>query len=202
MKGLLLKDIINLKQQAKIYLFIIAIWMALGFSNKDSAFFSGVIMMFTVLVPISAIAYDEKAKWDRYALTMPVSKTDLVLSKYLLASFCAFIGGLLSVVVSIIITKDIANSLISSMAFISIGMIAVSVILPIIFKFGVEKGRMLMMAVIFFPIILAFLLKQMNLPMPSEKTIEILVYFSPAVAILMNLISVSISKTIYQKKEF
>ena len=96
MKGLLLKDIINLKQQGKIYIFIIAIWFAIAITSRDGNFFGGVMTMFTVLVPISAAAYDDKAKWDRYALTMPISRWDLVLSKYLLALICAVTAAFLS----------------------------------------------------------------------------------------------------------
>ncbi len=154
MKGLFLKDIINLKQQVKVYVFIIGIWLVVSLVNNNEAFFGGVMSIFAVLVPITAVAYDDKAKWDRYALTMPVSKTDMVLSKYLLAFFCSVAGALLSSLIGVIITKDLAGTLASSVTFISLGMIFASVVLPIIFKFGVEKGRVIMLGVVLIPTIL------------------------------------------------
>jgi hypothetical protein len=169
MKGLFLKDIINLKQQAKIYLLIIAIWLAIGFSNKDSAFFGGVIAILTLMIPITALAYDEKAKWDRYALTMPVSKLDMVLAKYLLALAFAAAGALLSSAAGILITKNIVESLTLSLAFLSLGVIFASIVLPIIFKFGVEKGRILMLVVIMVPTLLTMLLPRLNLGAISEN---------------------------------
>lgn len=63
MSGLLLKDIINLKQQAKIYCFIIVVWLIISLVNRDDAFFSMCMVLFSVMIPMSAIAYDDKAKW-------------------------------------------------------------------------------------------------------------------------------------------
>ena len=37
-----------------------------------------------VMLVITSLAYDERSRWDRYALTMPVSRKEMVLSKYLL----------------------------------------------------------------------------------------------------------------------
>ena len=201
MRGLLFKDIINLKQQAKIYLLIIAIWIAISFANNDNSFFGGLIMIFSILVPISTIAYDEKAKWDRYALTMPVSRKDIVLSKYLLAFCCAAMGAVLSTVVSIIMSKDITESLLSSMMFMSLGISVASIVLPIIFKFGVEKGRMLMLAVFLAPTVIGMILSKLNINMTGEYTFEMLSNFSPLIALVVTAISIIISVKIYNSKE-
>ena len=62
MKGLLYKDIVNLKQQGKVYLLILGLWIAVGIANKDAAFFGGVMSVFAVLIPLSAVAYDEESE--------------------------------------------------------------------------------------------------------------------------------------------
>ena len=36
------------------------------------------------MLPISALGYDERCKWERYALSMPLRKKDLFFSKLLL----------------------------------------------------------------------------------------------------------------------
>lgn len=202
MKGLLLKDILNLKQQAKIYLLIILVWMALAFTGSGASFFSGVIAMFSVLIPVSAIAYDEKAKWERYALTMPISRLDLVLSKYLLTFFCAAVGTVFAIVVSLTMTKDIKESFGTPLITMSIGIIFACVILPIIFRFGVEKGRMLMMVVLLTPMLSTMLLSKINISFPSEATIEKLLYFLPVIMLLVIIGSILISKRVYERKEF
>ena len=79
MKGLLLKDILNLKnQQGKILVFLIPLYFLLALQMKSSSFFAGLWVMLGATLPISSIAYDEKAKWEKYALTMPITRKELV----------------------------------------------------------------------------------------------------------------------------
>ena len=84
MTGLILKDLLNLKKQGKVYLILIIFYFAIGLVNENSSMFASMMTMVAVLIPITAMAYDERCKWDRYALTMPVSRKDMVMSKYLL----------------------------------------------------------------------------------------------------------------------
>lgn len=201
MKGLLLKDILNLRQQGKVYFLIIAIWLAIAIASSDGNFFSGVMMMFTVLVPLSAAAYDDKAKWDRYALTMPISRWDIVLSKYLLAFICAVVSAFLSEIVMVIITGDVCNSLLLSAIYIMVGMLFVSLILPFIFRFGVEKARLIMMAIVLIPTILMTVISRMDIRLPEWKEPEKIVWLFPIVVITIVAISVVVSKKIYDHKE-
>ena len=201
MKGLLLKDIINLKQQGKLYIFIIAIWLAIAIASRDGNFFGGVMTMFTILVPISAAAYDDKAKWDRFALTMPISRWDLVLSKYLLALICSVVTAFLSEIVMVIITGDILSSLLQSAAYVMAGMFLVSLILPFIFKFGVEKARLIMMAVVLIPTVLITAISGMDISLPEWKEPEKIVWLFPVAAITILSVSVAVSKKIYDNKE-
>ena len=49
----------------------------------------GVLAVLAAMMPVTAFSFDEKAKWDKYALSMPVSRRDLVLSKYIFGlGFC------------------------------------------------------------------------------------------------------------------
>ena len=201
MKGLLLKDILNLRQQGKVYFLIIAIWLAIAIASSDGNFFGGVMMLFTVLVPLSAAAYDDKAKWDRYALTMPISRWDIVLSKYLLAFICAVVSAFLSEIVMVIITGDVCNSLLLSAIYIMVGMLFVSLILPFIFRFGVEKARLIMMAIVLIPTILLTVISRMDIQLPEWKEPEKIVWLFPIVVITIVAISVVVSKKIYDHKE-
>ena len=201
MKGLLLKDILNLKQQGKVYFFIIAIQLAIAIASRDGNFFGGLMTMFTVLVPLSAAAYDDKAKWDRYALTMPISRWDLVLSKYLLAFICSVVSAFLSEIVMVVITGDVLNSLLRSAVYIMVGMLLVSLILPFIFKFGVEKARLIMMALVLIPTVIVMVFSRMDLQFPEWKEPGKIVWLFPIAVIAMIMISVIASKRIYDHKE-
>ena len=202
MKGLLLKDILNLKQQAKLYLIVIAVWLVIGISNQDANFFVGLILICALFFPISATAYDEKAKWDRYVLTMPVSKSDIVMSKYLLSLLCALMGSVISLIAGIAISSDLKETLLSFMFFISLALILLSIVLPAIFKYGVEKGRIIIILVFLIPTLFGLAFSKLDIPLPSEKILMQVIYFSPVISIVFILCSISISKRIYAHKEF
>lgn len=79
--------------------------------------FFNVYVLFSVMIPMSAIAYDDKAKWDRYALTMPVSRRDLVISKYLLALAFAGLAVLIELFLGYYISHDLHKSFVTSLTF-------------------------------------------------------------------------------------
>lgn len=202
MCGLLLKDILNLKQQFRIYAIIILMWVAIGLSNNDPAYIGGLMLMLTVLVPSSAAGYDEKAKWDRYALTMPISRRDMVVSKYLLAVITALLGGIISVAAGFFMPCSVAENLIVNAVLASLGLIAVSVTLPAVFKYGVEKSRLIMMAVLLIPLLLGAVISKLNINLPNIENSEKPLMLLPAAAVAAVLASAAISVKIYNKKEF
>jgi ABC-type transport system involved in multi-copper enzyme maturation permease subunit len=201
MKGLILKDLKVLRQQASVYLAIILMWLVLSIVNHDASFLGGVMIIFSVMIIITTMAYDEKAKWDRYALTMPLSRKDVVASKYLLGLLNIILSVALFMVVSLVFPMETAETWLVALSFFSLGLIFLSVILPVMFKFGVEKGRLIMTAVVLAPVVLAFFLSKINVNMPDEALIEKLLYLSPVIAIIIMLVSVGISLSIYLHKE-
>ena len=60
MFGLILKDLKNVAGQAIYYLAILAILYVVAFLTKNVYFYAGAVVFFSISVPVSAIAYDEK----------------------------------------------------------------------------------------------------------------------------------------------
>lgn len=202
MKGLLLKDILNFKKQGLMFLFLIALWFFIGIKNKDMYYLSGIIAMMTLLVPITVISYDEKAKWERYALTMPISKGTVVVSRYLLTIAISVVGGALSIIAGLMISTSIKEVLLTNMSVISIGLLIIAFAFPFIFKYGVEKGRLIMIFIFLIPTLVFTFASEFNIPMLSEKVIMQLVYFLPLITLVIIICSIQVSKMIYSKKEF
>lgn len=55
-------------------------------SSKNN-FMGAMIMVMCAILPTTFMSYDEKAKWDKYALSMPLSRDDMVISKYIISIF-------------------------------------------------------------------------------------------------------------------
>ncbi len=202
MKGLLLKDFINLRQQVKTIGLVLLVWSVLAITRNNVTMIGGMVCILSATLPITALAYDEKAKWDKYALTMPVSREDMVLSKYVLSLILSGLGFVLSFVIHWYISNNILDSLALSGAFMGVGILLFSLVLPLMFKFGVEKGRLLMFLVVLLPVIGGMALQSQNLPKPEPSTLETIAYLLPVAVILIFLASLWISIRIYRKKEF
>ena len=157
MKGLLLKDFYMVKKYCKAYLMIVAIFIAVLLINETDFFFSFYSCVFVGMIPVTLLGYDERSHWIEYSGTLPYTKEQIVSGKYIV--------GLISqtavlVIVAIIMavkmnTKgifEIKSFLLMITVFLVMSCISSSFMLPFMFKFGVEKGRIayyIIIAVVF-----------------------------------------------------
>lgn len=202
MKGLFIKDLLVLKQQWVTYALISVMWLFIGFMNESASFFAGIMTMFTVTVPLNSIAFDEKAKWDKYALAMPIKRETLILSKYLLAGATAAVVFVLSGIVGAVTGEELTESLMVSVGCMLSGMVIVSIILPLIFKFGVEKGRLMIFVVAFLPAAAIFIISKLHLQIPKDMNMDGLLFIFVAAAALVVAVSAMISMNIGKNKEY
>ncbi|HAT4900545.1 TPA: ABC-2 transporter permease, partial [Clostridioides difficile] len=203
MKGLILKDLLNLKGNIKfILLFIImfGFMSSLGDGNVNN--FIGVIIVLCTTMIVSTFSYDDLNKWDSYVLTMPINRNDIVLSKYLTMLIFSFIGVLVSLIVSVTIgyfknTLILNETLLINALILSISVCFGSLILPLIYKFGTERARLLMILCFLVPtlalLVFKSILENISSPISIEIILNTLVYSLPFVAILLFVISYFIS---------
>ncbi|HBG2784264.1 TPA: ABC-2 transporter permease, partial [Clostridioides difficile] len=194
MKGLILKDLLNLKGNIKfILLFIImfGFMSSLGDGNVNN--FIGVIIVLCTTMIVSTFSYDDLNKWDSYVLTMPINRNDIVLSKYLTMLIFSFIGVLVSLIVSVTIgyfknTLILNETLLINALILSISVCFGSLILPLIYKFGIERARLLMILCFLVPtlalLVFKSILENISSPISIEIILNTLVYSLPFVAIL------------------
>ncbi len=210
MKGLILKDLyMSFKYCKAIYIFIVFFSIIAIFDNSTIYW----ILLPVILsgnIPVSVLAYDEQSRWNSYSDTLPCSRTQAVSSKYILTLFS--VGGiwvLLSVVLAIselIISNFIfTDYIVAITGVLVLGMIPPALILPIIFKYGTEKGRIMYTVVIAvliggISILACFLNDTAQAPYTAG------VYFSEtlitAIIVIVTFIgSWTLSANIYKKRE-
>lgn len=178
MKGLLLKDLINLKSQMKILGLLLLFYIFLAYQNRDLAFLSGMLMILSVMLSITSISFDERAKWDKYALTMPLSRRQLVFSKYILNLLSITAGCLIIFAVLPLLGGFGQENLLTLAATSGAALLMNSLLLPIMFKFGVEKGRYILVMLILIPSVLTMLL-----PKSIRFDLSVLDQFSSLLAV-------------------
>lgn len=146
MIGLLKKDLYVADKSGRLLLVLALIFSMIP---TMGAFGSTYAMMMAVMMPLTSIAYDERCKWDRYAAMLPYRIGQLVWSKYLLSYLYTLLGGGIIVLGAFLRgmttgavdwkeTAEMSVMLAAVMLFIT------ALGLPMLYRFGSEKGRLAM----------------------------------------------------------
>lgn len=162
MKGLLRKDFYTILRQLKLYLVLVA-----AFACVPGGSMMAFAVIYAAMLPFTALAYDERVGWDMLAATMPLSRRQLVGSKYVLG--CIACGGvlLLSVLAEGVYAllgmgEGFREGVESLLAIAFLGPLMMSLTLPLMYRFGVEKGRLVFFgAVMLFMVLGGLLLSAM-----------------------------------------
>ena len=148
MKALLMKDFYTLWRQLRVYLLVMLV-----ISVFNGAFGNIFITIWAALLPYTAMAYDERSKWDQMAAMMPYSTRDIVISKYVLGWLCTAAAALFAMAVQLL--QTVLGSPLAAFAPMDnlmgccASLCVLAVTLPLMFRFGVEKGRLAMFLIIF-----------------------------------------------------
>ncbi len=202
MIGLVLKDLINLKKQLKIFIFMLVFYFIFSMTTKNGSMFGTMVTLLFAMQPITALAFDEKANWDKYALAMPVSRAEIVISKYVLGILLSLFAALLNFIAQFLLGTEInVDNIIAVFVIFSVSIIFFSLLLPVIFKFGVEKGRLLMFIVLMLPTLIILIFKDTFSSITQDMIIKA-IYGLPLLAIAILILSMLLSISIYKKKEF
>ena len=201
-KGLMLKDMLIFKFYKKNYIFSFITFIILIFITS---FYRNMIITGTVLLllmfgmnSISTFSFDENSDSNKYLLSLPINRKEMVISKYLFAFLTSFItliiGLFTTTLLTILATKKLP--IIDNFNYIYIIFTAVTLLIcsdiPCIYKWGVEKGRMQSIIVpIFVIIILGSILLFLMLIFPNLYTFitsNLFYKYIPLIAIILNII--------------
>ena len=102
MRGLILKDFYSIGRSGKVLLPMILFFFVMSFAAGSTSFATGYVMVLALLLPITSMSYDAASKWDTYAVSLPISRTKIVLSKYLFLLILMLLAILLVTVYSVV----------------------------------------------------------------------------------------------------
>ena len=124
------------------------------FSCIPGTFYSTFAVVYASMLPYTALAYDERSRWDQMAAMMPYSARDVVLSKYLFGWIAVAVSAaatfVLQTILSVIWLSDVEGPSIPVILLsVCVAVCILDITLPMMFRFGVEKGRLAMFLIIF-----------------------------------------------------
>lgn len=209
MLGLIKKDLLIIKNNIKFAIIFIVVFAFFTEQNSEILYFVPIFL--STMLFISTFSYDDYNKWDAYACTLPQGKRNVVKAKYLASLLLTLIAVLVILILGLIIGGINKNFDAKEMLEIISGVVVAIVLLqsimfPLMYKFGVEKGRIgIFLGVFGMSGLIGFLFKYLNIKIPNN-VIQIFndywFIILPIIIILMILVSYNISKKIYLKKEF
>lgn len=149
MSGLLLKDLLVLRKGAKAYLLFLALYAVLSLTWSNNLF-STLLVVIVMMLPINCFSWDNYTKWDTYAMALPVRRRTVVASRYLLVLLIAAAAMVLMAAltfVSFLISgvMDWDQFLLSYISSMAGALLLNALTLPLLYKYGPERARILMM---------------------------------------------------------
>lgn len=208
MKGLLLKDFYQIKYTIRVYGIIVLLFFCclcifnnLDFDNLFFLFFLEMIFSLSITLPISILFADEKSKYTNTALTMPVSRTIIVIEKYIFSLITPIIIFILTLIPAS--TGNIPSiNIISISATFSICTIIISFLLPIAFRFSAQYAMMSLGISFLIIALLGFVFEELLYIDIFTYLSDYILYFLPLIALVCYIISATISIYIYKNKSF
>ena len=210
MLGLIKKDFLLIKANLKSMIIIFVIYIMLAFQGTFDVTF--IIPLIGIMLFISTFSYDDFNNWNSYAVTLPNGRKNVVRAKYIASIILTIILVIVSLIIGIGISYTKTNSInldeiISSlMGTMLSSVIIISLLYPIVFKFGATNGRIILFAVVFGIAGIGALIAQFVDTTPIINMINRLDSYSliaiPIISVILIGISYLISNKIYQNKEF
>lgn len=217
MKGLLIKDFKLLKGQKNFFVSIVVLAIVMGMYVKDSSFIIGYMTFAGSLFSLSTISYDEFDNGNAFLFSLPISRRNYIVEKYVFGLILGGTSWLFATIIAAItgLSKNsimIKDTMMIALSMLPILIIVLTVMLPLQFKFGGEKSRIAIFAVVGLMCGIAFVVVKVaglfnidlitmfnNLPTMSMG--ELITVFL-GIAIIVFLISLKISVSIMNRKEF
>ena len=211
MTGLLLKDLLNLKKVMKQYLLILLAMSVWAYMSENLMFVCRYVTLCSSMLVLTSFSYDEYAHFDKYALTMPIGKRTLVQAKYVLLLLCVgggtVLGLLAGCIMNLILQGDLVEMLVTGLVISSVFFVTYSLVLPVIFKLGVEKARLAMVAIYLLIFVVVYGAAKMmdagSTSIPELSAIPWLILAGVvSICVIAALVSYFISLKIIEKKEW
>lgn len=209
MKGLLKKDLLMIVKYCRFLVLMCLVFAVMSsFSTEEDGSGNFFFLVYPVLLgsimPITLMSYDERSHWDLYCSTLPLSRKTVVNERYLLGLLCflVFLAVTMLSQAVVLLPRGRGAELGDLVGVLClIGLLPPSIMLPICFRSGVEKARILYYVLIGVMVAGGLIFSQ-ELMLTGAMQLGGAAWFIPLLALLLFAASWVLSVKLYQKREF
>ncbi len=166
MKGLFVKDFLTVRKKYGMTRLIvdiaIMVAMMIVLEDKGALFISFLLLPLEIMsIVITLATCDEQWKWSKYAISLPVSKTQIVSSRYGFAALMSGVGLVVSLIVNTISyfyfpMYAYGFYIFAAFASFAVTLLFVALILPSNYSLGVNAGFVIMLVLLGVILLLGF----------------------------------------------
>ena len=211
MNGLLKKDLITFKKakfSSKFFELIPAAVFLIAWQGKGAILLGSLVLPFLAMFsPFYLSTLDEQWKWDKYAISLPVSKKQIVASRYLASCSIITIYFLFSLVLNIgayywFQEHSISIHLASALIGLGVSLFFVFLLLPTNYTIGNEASSVAMIILMVLTVVAVNFLRKTDIDILSlaATTPQMLFLISTAFLMMLFVVSYLISVNMYHKK--
>ena len=211
MNGLLKKEFFVLRKQLRTWTLLFVLYAAIAVTGVWGPYIlTTLVTVMTLMTPLSAFGYDQSTGWETFVATLPGGREKAVGARYLfcllvdLAAAALALG--LTLLLGLLGFADVAldEAAASTLSCAAVALLMIAVALPLCYKLGVEKARVVYMAVFLAAfgggLALVNLLSG-RIALPAWLGYALLAAVVPVLAVVMYL-SYRTSVSILRKKEY
>lgn len=216
MKGMLIKDFSLLKGQKQFFMVAFMFAVLFLFLSDMATFGVSYLIIMFIIFTLSTIAYDEYDNGNAFLFTLPISRKRYVQEKYV---FCLVVSAIICFINTILIfilsyvkgygKDDVVTLLITMAAAWAVGILMLSIMIPLQLKFGSEKRQMAIVAGFVCCFFLVFVGKKLAdrfgvpgfVKMIGNLSMGSVIAIITVVIVAIGVISYQISVHIMEKKE-
>lgn len=148
MRGIILKDLYLMNKYCRSYLFLTLLFIALSVVSGENLVFAIYPSVVCGFVTVTLLSLDEKSRWLSYSASLPYTKGQIVSEKYLLGLVLQ-IAVLALTGIAQAVRMDRSGTLEAEPLFVlmalltAVALMTSAVNLPLVFRFGCERARIL-----------------------------------------------------------
>lgn len=215
MTGLIVKDFLVMRKSIKTYILFLAFYFVMtALEFLPISFVTSMVQLIIMMLPLSAFSYDELAKWDRYAFSLPLGRRAVAGARYLFALLLSLFAALFGLVSCLVLSAffhdpNLVENCLTVTVSLALGLLYCDILLPLTYKLGPERARPYFYLVIFLPIILLVGASKLGmldglsfLEQIPEATAIAFALLLPLLPLLGMVVSYLISCRILERKEF
>ena len=148
MKGLLKKDLYMIWAYGRMLLVMSMLFLvgSVFMASENNFFFVIYPVLMGGILPVTLLSYDERSGWNTFCDALPVSRRLVVNERYVMSLLCFFAlyALTLAVQMAVLLPQGRNEDLLQLVGLLPFfGLAAPAIMLPVTFRFGMEKGRLL-----------------------------------------------------------